>query len=246
MSDFSDRPFVAGSITGLRSFRVEKDGTLLGPVTGYRFAPGENVAVCTPYWSLFADLLDHQVGQLSCGCGYYAYFDLEANPFHHPDTAVYGLIQGYGVTTVGSRGFRAEKAKLLALVSPPPGPRLSLLDRMAKPLYEAVWPIIVGAFTLVVSFFGGDGLIGLGHPVWASLCYVVTVLSIFLLHLSLRSIGVHYSTDFDKVKAKYSDVPVYDTIDDALKDFPMKAPTPAPSPACPDLDREYYNIGGAS
>ena len=247
MSDFSDRPLVAGSITGLRSFKVEKDGTLLGPATRRRFAPGENVAICTVYYWPYKHLIDHQVGQLSCGCGYYAYFDLEANPFHDPYGNVYGLIQGYGVTTVGTRGFRAEKAKLLALIRPPAGPRLGLLDRLARPLYKKTWPIFVGMQALIYGFFGGEYLVTEKLHFWSVFCFLGCLAGVFLLRLSIRSIEVSIRTkrgfNFESVTERY-DVPVYDTIEDALKDFPMKAPPPAPSPACPDHDCEYYTWKG--
>lgn len=81
----------------------------------------------------------HELASLACHCGYYAYFD-GANDYMHtsaggfsslPWTAtrwsaetsrprVAGIIEGYGVCTVGSRGFRASKARIVALVLPTP------------------------------------------------------------------------------------------------------------------------------
>lgn len=164
MSEFSDRPFVAGSLVGVRSFRVDEWGRLIGPSYPDVWKPGENVAVChrsvesslgglfLPALSQFTLRMDafslygphytvapseveipkappvnlkkkpkpppHHVGMLSCQCGYYAYFDTANNP-HHNKGNVHAIIEGYGTITVGSRGFRAEKAKLLAVVIKP-------------------------------------------------------------------------------------------------------------------------------
>lgn len=190
-SEFSDRPFVAGTVTGIRSFKVQPDGptgrTLRGPSYGGDFLPGENLASCTvdkyarpgasvvltftgfkpgaknaatavvnvgtrpvPASAQLATtrLLNHMVrthslvelrtmtesmgieyvvepvdteepahrpGQMHCTCGYYAYLDLKNNPHDHYGN-VLGLVEGYGVVTVGTRGFRAEKARLVAMI----------------------------------------------------------------------------------------------------------------------------------
>lgn len=54
MSDFADRPFAAGALTGLRAFQVDGLGRLAGPHRGGIFKPGENVATC--YRSPFEDM----------------------------------------------------------------------------------------------------------------------------------------------------------------------------------------------
>lgn len=46
MSDFSDRSFHVGSMVGLRAFKVDALGRLVGPSQGGIFKPGENEAVC--------------------------------------------------------------------------------------------------------------------------------------------------------------------------------------------------------
>lgn len=58
----------------------------------------------------------HQVAQLDCSCGFYGYFDATAADTYHRPGHVYGVIKGYGRVTVGDRGFRAEKAELVALI----------------------------------------------------------------------------------------------------------------------------------
>ena len=131
MNEFSDRPFVAGSIVGLRSFRVD---------SLHVWRPGENVGECKRYEearkarearaqlghlqhvrhsgsSVFVGM-PHEVGSLACKCGFYAYFDTGKNDWHGgAQGEIYGVVSGYGIVTVGSRGFRAQKAKLLGLVA---------------------------------------------------------------------------------------------------------------------------------
>jgi hypothetical protein len=148
MSDFSDRPFVAGSLTGLRTFRIDKYGRLMASQIESVWTPGENVGRCfrnllTPQpgsmsfvlqgmaaSGLFATTAvkkkeepvppagEHRAGLQHCSCGFYAYFDNGYNGYHQRGM-IKGLIEGYGITTVGTRGFRSEKAQIKALIIPP-------------------------------------------------------------------------------------------------------------------------------
>lgn len=64
---------------------------------------------------LTLDPAPHEAGTLGCTCGFYAYFDEGHNPHHYP-SSVLGIIEGYGVCTTGTRGFRSSKARLRALI----------------------------------------------------------------------------------------------------------------------------------
>lgn len=60
------------------------------------------------------------IAQPSCVCGFYAYTDLESiikNSYNQPNS-VFGLIRGHGKVTIGTKGFRAEKADIIALAGP--------------------------------------------------------------------------------------------------------------------------------
>lgn len=158
MSEFSDRPFVAGSLRGVRAFDVDALGRLVGVAHKQVWRPGENAAECRketatrgryPIWStlpwltslryemvpadankpvslvhagreaakLARERSNHRPGSLSCTCGFYAYFDTAYdNPYDDSPGRIRALVDGYGVVTVGSRGFRAEKAKIVALI----------------------------------------------------------------------------------------------------------------------------------
>jgi hypothetical protein len=197
MSEFSDRPFVAGSLVGLRAFSVDALGRLTGPAYGGIFKPGENEAECLKrddwtasyqsimnsysaavhrmVWSvgptapttsfdlpvsitpalqssrgfgksgriraaydeankiietksLAEEAVErevpptppeappHSLAGIDCTCGFYAYFD--GRNTYDEEGRVSAIIEGYGVCTLGSSGFRASKARLLALIEP--------------------------------------------------------------------------------------------------------------------------------
>lgn len=66
---------------------------------------------------------EHKVGYPSCTCGIYAYHSKDSLRVSAPyERAVwgtaYGLIQASGFVTVGTKGFRAEKAKTVAMTLP--------------------------------------------------------------------------------------------------------------------------------
>lgn len=164
--DFDGTPFVAGSLIGLRAFRIEPEGRLSGAVFPIPFEPGENVAHCAaeewewfrtrvpnrsllgltltvvsqrlhreilaslderPSWALFKKRPEpwvHRVAGVRCHCGFYAYTDGANEYAPNGENAVgvpsvEAVIEGYGTCTVGERGFRASKARLVALIDPP-------------------------------------------------------------------------------------------------------------------------------
>ncbi len=54
-------------------------------------------------------------GFRDCGCGFWAYWDFNPHEFHLGEKPVVGVIEGYGKTIIGKRGFRCEKARIVAL-----------------------------------------------------------------------------------------------------------------------------------
>lgn len=63
---------------------------------------------------------DHPAGHPTCTCGIYAYHDWASlNLSGVPrERSVFGLVKAYGRVTVGSKGFRAQKADVLAFTRP--------------------------------------------------------------------------------------------------------------------------------
>lgn len=52
----------------------------------------------------------------TCSCGFYAYFG-DSNDYGSRTTLT-GVVEAFGKVTIGTRGFRAEKARIVALVIP--------------------------------------------------------------------------------------------------------------------------------
>ena len=61
----------------------------------------------------------HRAADLNCQCGFYAYFDDGQNTYFEQDKDVLGVIEAYGQVTVGNRGFKCEKARIVALLIVP-------------------------------------------------------------------------------------------------------------------------------
>lgn len=257
MSDFSDRPFVAGSLIGLRAFDVDSLGRLQGPTYGGVFAPGENVAKCggaSPYgamvaatrramaqsmrdsmWFTYSTTVEtslsksgvaevrspepakpvHVVGGKDCECGYYAYFNGENT--YAKTGRVSAIIEGYGVCTVGSRGFRASKAKLVALVLP----------RTSR--YWGTWR---SALTWVLLFIAIGAFNGVNGN-WVTAGFDAALTAFWGVALGFRIKRRKNITNLFKAHAlcrrNYPDVPIYRTVRRALRAHPL-TPQPGPTP----------------
>lgn len=98
LNDFSSRSWLA---------EMSEDDAL--PVTQLRISVG-----------LQSPRREHVPANPACTCGFYAYTHVQPL-FDNSTTATYsvfGLIQGYGTVTLGTKGFRAEKARIIALTVP--------------------------------------------------------------------------------------------------------------------------------
>lgn len=131
----SDRPFSIGSLTGLRAFLINDKGGLTGVAYRDLYSPEVNTAVChvEPWWTpetipacYLPYIKDgHDFIGINCTCGFHAFFDGTNDYLHDPNGPMWseyriaGIIEGWGKYVVGPRGFRAEKARILALITPP-------------------------------------------------------------------------------------------------------------------------------
>lgn len=266
MTDFSDRPLVAGSLIGLRSFCVDELGRLTGIHQKAVFTPEENLAECKadPYvrnmqrtLSLSVERMyasgvfpmmierptpsagakDHVVGSVDCACGFYAYFDGGNDYADKGD--VTALIEGYGVCTVGDRGFRASKARLVAFVAPgrKPWRKLRLADLR---LPSWVWVILtvlaaLGLVRGVLHHHWFSGVIG-----GASLALDGWMLACARKHERRRS-SARNST-LDRIRANYPEVPVYPSRRVALREHPLTPPPPPVVPT-PETDADFWTRG---
>lgn len=141
---FNGVPYAPGSIKGARTWRVNDNGELFGVSFPVMWSPGENVAKCIRgtttdgrHQSLWnpapirdaSDWPDVCVPMLDSGhkCGFYGYMP-ESNSFpmftydRKTDDSeckgVTGIIEGYGHVVTGKRGFRCEKARIIAVAIP--------------------------------------------------------------------------------------------------------------------------------
>lgn len=126
--DFAGLDFCAGVVRGARSFRLDDSGMLTGIVYRQVWTPGENLAICRKLETFLpASRLQfernnpqdtrYQTGpndsMMTCRHGFYAYY-VESSDF--PTTnGIRAMIEGYGEVVIGTRGFRAMKARIVAL-----------------------------------------------------------------------------------------------------------------------------------
>lgn len=219
---FYGADFAVGEVTGQRSFRVDDAGRLTGVAyNGYRWRPGENVAHCG-----YADK-EGICGRVRCGCGFWAYHEGSV----WQETPAYGVIRGYGKTTIGTKGFRCEKAEIVALCLK----ERRRLGRFGKWMADAGDKFFVLFFLgaavamagialplLIVPGFGimAVGMVGL----FGTFIYNGRVDRLYEdAHVSLRPELA------DRVRKLYPDVKFYTSRKAMLKDFPVDSPPP-PTP----------------
>lgn len=132
-----DVHLVPGSLFGLRAFSVSFSSLsrstvlLRSPVQGDNWTPGENVADCSfrGFWD------GHTPGQADCSCGMYSYFNLRSARTYFPETSpgIMAVIEAYGRVTLGNKGMRSEKARIVGLVTPK-----TLTGKLRHPLHAQV------------------------------------------------------------------------------------------------------------
>lgn len=113
MGEFDGPPLVAGTIHGFRHYIVSDNWVLRSPVKNTRWWPEENLATCRVGWGKW-----HHVAVQDCMCGFYAYRYPWYGPGYMGADKAFAVIEAYGHVSIGSRGFRAEKARIVALCAP--------------------------------------------------------------------------------------------------------------------------------
>jgi hypothetical protein len=109
----SQREHVAiGRVRGLRVFAANSEGKLMGPISMCTWCDGINSAQC-----LSLRKMDRCPGLLdpSCTCGFYATTDIIHG---YRFRGVLCFVEGFGKVVISERGFRAEKAKIIAIFLP--------------------------------------------------------------------------------------------------------------------------------
>lgn len=131
-TDYSGIGLALGTVRGLRAWRIGHEGTLESVTYSHKWTPGENVVDtpcgCQPEalegegWEERSErakpwrLDGHDFA--TSKCGFYAYMTTKAN-YWYADMPVLGVVEGYGEVVIGKKGFRAKKARIVALCIEP-------------------------------------------------------------------------------------------------------------------------------
>jgi hypothetical protein len=119
------RALVPGSLRGYRTWRLRRRGSPAGmlPLTSVTrshvvWSPALT-AVCMPVdigmpWPL-AIAADHHAPQVGCQCGIYAWYEPRDSGI--VSSRVFGAVEASGLVLLGERGFRAERARITAVVT---------------------------------------------------------------------------------------------------------------------------------
>lgn len=113
---FDGYELMLGATRGIRQFTITYDGFLTGVIHHTPYRPGESVAACWRNAVFHEEIYKKPHTMATCACGFYAYYSEENRMY--ADFGVTGIIEGYGKTVVGTKGFRSEKARVVALVLP--------------------------------------------------------------------------------------------------------------------------------
>ena len=262
MGDFDGTPLVAGSIFGGRSFAVDNLGRLKGPQAGTIHRSGENIAEC-----------DSCIGEKTvetCTHGFYAYTD-GSTRYRNTDT-VEGVIEGYGITQIGTKGFRSEKSKIVALHLPAPKKE----PLWVTPVRWAQKAHFYDGWSVITWILSGLGLIGFGitsaickwpgdedhkgptsYPTAASIFLILALICAFVIFFSIygeNSKKYSRRTRIDrkdkdrlilrnkKIRAAYPNVKYFTDYRDMMIEYKLAEPIITPEVYTPDHP-DFWTVG---
>lgn len=177
--------------------------------------PGEQLSISDGRFSI-----EHVPGQLHCSCGFYAYYTIDDAPLARQ--GIVGIVAGTGRVTAGQKGFRAQRAQILALVVPEP------------PWRGRWWGVLVYAFAS--AYFTTEALVDAlqftFHPGW--LRGAALVLHVWLAWWCTRQwyrsraarrnpqTAIGYWLRVDRlIRKRYPNVQIYRTVAAALRAHPL-------------------------
>jgi len=129
-SDKKEIEFSVGSVQGLRWWHLHGEmlrgskliwQTQTNPTyQAFCLIQTGNFGVYMPTMGMSDISLEHSVPTKECGCGYWAFWKYHPCPIGNPfsrssSICIVGVIKGFGRTVIGSKGFRAQKARILGL-----------------------------------------------------------------------------------------------------------------------------------
>lgn len=229
LSDFSGIDLVPGVVRGVRAFRVDDLGRLQAINYPTVWKPGENVAKCQ------ATPGRHPIGD--CSCGFYAFHD--GSNDYHTTTGISAVVEGYGETVLGTRGFRSQKARIVALQLPP-DPAVRKRWWLAQWFFDhpGAQPVI-GGFSFALGVVATIGSVIFAVDQWSHLgplvlfSFLVPGLFWTIFVTDFRADQESYSIRHDllyrrgpdpevvaKIRRNYPEIPVFDTVKEMVAAFP--------------------------
>lgn len=121
MGEFSGTEPLVGEIVGLRTFRVDDSGLLLPLYSNGAWYDRVNTALCSPPTG-HHERGPHAVPADDCECGFYAYGTAEAAARNRQARYVQAVVSCWGGVVAGTKGVRAEHARIDALWLSPQAP----------------------------------------------------------------------------------------------------------------------------
>jgi hypothetical protein len=121
MDAFSGTEPLVGEIVGLRTFRIDDSGLLLPLYSHGAWYDGANTAECAPPTG-HHPRRPHAVPDPDCECGFYAYGSAAVAARNRNSRYVQAVVSCWGGVVAGTKGFRAEHARIDALWIGPSAP----------------------------------------------------------------------------------------------------------------------------
>jgi hypothetical protein len=121
VGEFSGTELLVGEIAGLRTFRIDDCGLLLPLYSDGAWYDGTNTALCAPPTG-HHPRGPHAVPAGDCECGFYAYGTAAALRQNRHSRYVQAVVSCWGGVVAGTRGVRAEHARIDALWISPAAP----------------------------------------------------------------------------------------------------------------------------
>jgi hypothetical protein len=121
VGEFSGTELLVGEIVGLRTFRIDDGGLLLPLYSDGAWYDGTNTAICAPPTG-HHPRGPHAVPADDCECGFYAYGSAAAAAQNRHTRYVKAIVSCWGGVVAGTRGIRAEHARIDAIWISPSAP----------------------------------------------------------------------------------------------------------------------------
>lgn len=122
MDRFSGFEPQVGEIRAVRTYRIGRDACLYPLFSAEPWSDGVNTARCRNPGSERPDSTEHRVVDPDCTCGFYAYADEDAAAEYPHSRHVLAVVACWGLVVAGTRGLRAQYARVEAIWMSPTVP----------------------------------------------------------------------------------------------------------------------------